>query len=326
LRRESRRGLLEVMPVDGRVDALVDALYALPLQDFIAGRKRLSDDLKKAGDLAGAAEVKQLIKPTLSAWVTNQTVRRAPDSLHRLTKVTDTLASAQRALGRAGEHQQDFHAALAEQRQVIGQLVEVARGILAERGRPVGDAVVDAVEKNLRWGPVSRDARTSFVQGRLTSDVAPPGFAALLIDGTDRGGKLVPPKQPEHRGDRHAAPEKLTGSRQQEREKARVAAEARQAREAEIAALHMAWREARAQTSDARRSLERTEKVCAGAQAKAAEAEERLLGARGALSAAEKSREEARDKLSAREKEEASARDRLTAAERAGNDAGKPPR
>ena len=323
MRRESRRGLLEVMPADGRLDALVDALYALPLQEFIAGRKRLSDDLKKAGDLAGVVQVKGLIKPTLPAWVTNQTVRRAPDSLHRLTKVTDTLASAQRAMGRAGEHQQDFHAALAEQRQVIGQLVEVARGILADRGRPVGDAIMEAVEKNLRWGPVSQEARTSFVQGRLTGDVAPPGFAALLTEGSDPGGKLVPATQPEYRGDARAPSEKVTGSRQQEREKARAAAEARQAREAEVAALQMAWRQARAQTSDARRSLERTEKVRAEAQATAVEAEKRWVDARDALSSAEQSRENARDKLSARDKEEAFARERLMAAERGENAAGK---
>src|SRR4051812_21908717 len=90
----------------------VDALYALPLDEFVAGRKRLADELKRAGSAAEAKVLLGLAKPTLSAWLTNQLVRRAPDLVAELLATTDAVAAAQRKPAGSGGGSPDFPVAV----------------------------------------------------------------------------------------------------------------------------------------------------------------------------------------------------------------------
>src|SRR4051812_36772297 len=83
-------------PSSSSFEERVDALYALPLDEFVAGRKRLADELKREGAAAEAKSFLGLTKPTLSAWLTNQIVRRVPDLIRELLATTDAVAAAQR--------------------------------------------------------------------------------------------------------------------------------------------------------------------------------------------------------------------------------------
>jgi hypothetical protein len=64
----------------------VDALFALPPEEFTAARDRLARELSDGGNKEAAKEVKGLKRPTVAAWAVNQTVRGHPDALERLTK------------------------------------------------------------------------------------------------------------------------------------------------------------------------------------------------------------------------------------------------
>ena len=76
-------------------ESRVDALYQAPLDAFVAERKRLAGELKREGAPGEAATFLGLGKPTLSAWLTNQTVRRAGDLVRALIDATDAIATAQ---------------------------------------------------------------------------------------------------------------------------------------------------------------------------------------------------------------------------------------
>jgi len=65
------------------VDAEVEGLYGLPLEEFIKARDALARRrAREAGKEAGAA-VKALRKPSVAAWALNQLARRAAASSQR---------------------------------------------------------------------------------------------------------------------------------------------------------------------------------------------------------------------------------------------------
>ncbi|HEY8924551.1 MAG TPA: hypothetical protein VIU64_09230, partial [Polyangia bacterium] len=138
-------------------ESRVDALYGVPLDAFVAERKRLGGELKREGAPGEAATFLSLGKPTLSAWLTNQTVRRAPELVRALVDATDAIAAAQRGAlgGGTGAPPQPLQAAIAEQRRVVARLGEAARAAAAELLPGRGDDAVDRVENNFRWGAVA---------------------------------------------------------------------------------------------------------------------------------------------------------------------------
>jgi|GEM_PF-874286 len=309
------------------LDSYLDRLYMLPLGEFVAGRKHLADELqKKSKDAQGVRAIKAIAKPTLATWATNQTIRRAPEVVERLLAATEVLAAVQRASPLAAgpgtaEHQQRFQAALVEQRKLVAQLTELAQVVLAEVQRAPGGAVLDRVEKNLRWGPISEASRSSFERGRLERDVAAPGFDAL----TAGGDASLPPPAPAPAPARTTAPttdmdaearrRARLGEQEAARATAREVAEARRAAAARVASLRAEVRSASLRAESARKALDRSERERAGAARRASEAEKHLAVARSSLAAAEASTRAAAGALHDRQEHESDLRRRLLSAE-----------
>ena len=202
------------MATDGAApfEARVDALYALPLDEFVAGRKRLAAELKREGAAAEAQRFGALAKPTLSAWLTNQTIRHAPALVRELLAATDVVSAAQRKLPGS----KDFAAAVAAQRKTVDQLAAQAQAVGAKLGgTATGADVLDRVTNNFRWGAIPGPDREALAQGRLIRDVAAPGFGGFgdaAEDATDPPPKRVPhpeapaAKAPGHTGHAKSAP------------------------------------------------------------------------------------------------------------------------
>jgi hypothetical protein len=156
----------------------IDALYQLPLAQFTPARNELAARLKKAGDAEAAARVKDLDKPSVTAWAVNQLYWQERQTFEALTRAGGALRDAQRAV-------------------LTGQ-----KGGLREAGDARDRAVAAAVERAAEFLARSDDARISpahrarlsttletlaayagmppgVAPGRLTGDVDPPGFAAL---------------------------------------------------------------------------------------------------------------------------------------------------
>ena len=58
------------------LEADIDRLYGVPLDEFVAERDQLAKRLNKEGDREAGARIKALRKPTVGAWALNQAVRR----------------------------------------------------------------------------------------------------------------------------------------------------------------------------------------------------------------------------------------------------------
>ena len=110
-------------------DAAIDALYQAPLDQFVARRNALATDLRKAGDRAGADEVKALAKPSVIAWAVNQAWWRDRAAVQRVFDAT----AAQRAAHGTGTA--DVRAAADARAEAVKTVIDLAVTALADRRR-----------------------------------------------------------------------------------------------------------------------------------------------------------------------------------------------
>ena len=291
-------------------EARVDALYAAPLDAFVAERKRLAGELKREGATAEARGFLALAKPTLSAWLTNQTVRRAESLVPALAEATDAVAAAQRAAPGGTGAAPAFQSAVAEQRRLIAHLGEIARQVATELGTGGAVDAIDRVENNLRWGAIAGPDRDALLRGRLVRDVAAPGFGGFgsletaATEPAPRGTPDIPKPSPERR----AAGAVEHRDKEAARERARAAAEAEREHRRRLAAHEADLRKLQGEITRARRALEGVEADRREADRRVDAAETALEAARTARDEAESRRHEAAETLATLERDEASLR------------------
>jgi hypothetical protein len=147
----------------------VDALYALPLDEFTAARNALAKKL-------GSEEIRKLAKPSVPAWAVNQLARRERKKLGELLKSGETLQkqvlggkAPPAALREAQQHE----------RQLVRDLVQRAESLLKDAGRPATAATLERVSETLAAGAQTAEGREALRAGRLTEELEPAGFEAL---------------------------------------------------------------------------------------------------------------------------------------------------
>jgi hypothetical protein len=227
-------------PVD--IDAELDRLYGLPLDEFTKARNELSARVKKSGEPDTAAEVKALPKPSVPAWAVNQLART------RKRDVRALLDAAERA--RSGKAKKTLRDALDEQREALQRLTNEGRKLLeAERGA-APDAMVQRIASTLRAAASDPAAAELLERGRVHEDLEPAGFEALA--------GLVDAKAP-------AASSRDDGAERRKRLEA-VQKTVRE-RKAEAAGLHDRAEEAERQAAKARKAADRADRALEDAEA-----------------------------------------------------------
>ena len=160
------------------VDAEVDRLYELPLEEFIQARNTLAARLKKEGEADAADTVRSLSKPTIVAWTINQLVRSERKQLGALLEAADGLRQAQeRALAGGGADR--VRHALDAERKAVQALATSARRLLSEAGRSASDGTINRISSTLYAAVAHPEARPRLEQGRLEAEVESTGFAPL---------------------------------------------------------------------------------------------------------------------------------------------------
>src|SRR4051794_24559679 len=81
----------------------IDDLAELPPEEFVAARDVLAKQLKAAGKVAQAAEVKALRRPTVQAWVERVVLREHDDVVDALRDATTAVATAQETAITSGD-------------------------------------------------------------------------------------------------------------------------------------------------------------------------------------------------------------------------------
>lgn len=156
---------------DDNLESRIDALYQLVPGEFVAARNALSKELSAAGGKEAAQRVKKLAKATVTAWAVNRVVREQADEYQ---KAQDAGEAVRRALAGEGSIQ----AAMASRRQAVDALTQAAVAHLESIGGSAGPDSVRRMSRTIEalvTAPVE-----GVVPGRLTHDLDPPGFEAVM--------------------------------------------------------------------------------------------------------------------------------------------------
>jgi hypothetical protein len=163
-----------VQSVRVTLPAAADRLFALPLEEFTAARNALAKELGRAQDRDGAAAVKAMRRPSLTAWALNQVSRDRPHDIERLLEASDQLRAAQRdALEGDPTLLRDARHAFQDE---VERVLSAAARVLTDAGKAVGPAQLDRLSATVKATATDDEARALVRAGRLQHDLETSGF------------------------------------------------------------------------------------------------------------------------------------------------------
>lgn len=247
---------------EGKLDDDIDALFKLPLAEFIGARNDLAARLKRAGRADDANLVKALAKPSISAWAVNQLHWRHREALDRLLVTGQRFREAQtsQTAGRIA----DMLGSLDTRRDALSQLSNLATVLLRDAGyNPTADTI-HRITTTLEAVSAYAAPSDGPTPGRLTQDADPPGFESLssLISDTvtttrnDERTRVTPSQK---------TPSAAAKMRQEDK--------AEETRRARIAAAKLTVQEAKRSLTEAMSRTQRLEAAQKKAYADAKEAD-----------------------------------------------------
>ena len=161
-----------------KLEGEVDALFKLPLAEFIGARNDLAKRLKRDGHADDANFVKALDKPSVSAWAVNQLRWNHPEAFDQLLAADRRFRQAQTShtAGHTATKIADMREA---RREALSHLTELATSLLRDAGHnPTPDTIL-RISTTLEAVSARASLSDGPTPGRLTRDVAPPGFELL---------------------------------------------------------------------------------------------------------------------------------------------------
>jgi hypothetical protein len=155
----------------------VDALFKVPLNEFISGRKTLAARLKQCGHTDDADRVKALVKPSITAWAVNQLYWTHQEEFDRLIETGQRFRQAQTS--RSAGKMTDMRVSLEERREVLSDLSRLADEVLRDAGHNASPDTIRRITTTLEAMSAYASLPDGLQPGRLTHDVDPPGFDSL---------------------------------------------------------------------------------------------------------------------------------------------------
>ncbi len=256
----------------------IDALFRLPLTEFIGARKILAAQLKKGGMADEAERVSALGKPSISAWTVNQLYWRHREEFDELIATGQRFRKAQ-----ASGKMINMREALDARREALSHLSDLATELLSNAGHNPSLDALRRIASTLE-AVSAQSSVDGPTPGRLTHDIDPPGF--------DSFGSFVPGPVTSKRETEKSTSKKSVTVVSKTQQKADAAAEAgrrKEERQVRINAAKVSLQRARKSLTEARataRSLEAAHRKAAEAAKEAnkqrREAEERFEKAKAA--------------------------------------------
>jgi hypothetical protein len=262
------------------LNAEIDRLYGVPLDEFVPQRDALAKRLRAAGERDAAAAVKALRKPTAGAWALNQAVRRRSAETQALLGAGERLRAAHAALLSGGDRD-ELRAAMDEQRKLAAVLSDCAEAIASETGKS-GPALKERVRSTLHAAALDDEVREQLSSGRLVREREAVGMGGPFGDTGPTG---APPRP----RDRSTKPRRSGTEREPPAESGPSPAERRRS----------------ADRAEAERLLGEAHAAVEEAEAAYEDASGRAEAARASLSEAERAQRDARRALRDRQREQA---------------------
>ena len=262
----------------------IDALFKLPLTEFIGARKKLAAQLKKDGNADEAERVKTLAKPPVSAWTVNQLYWTHREAFEELLATGQRFRKAQTSGKMA-----NMREALDGRREALSQLSDLATGILRDAGHNPSLDTLRRITTTLEALSSYESLSHEVTPGRLTQDVDPPGFDSFgsFVPSTTKAKRAPDPPQ--------ASPPKKSVAASSKLQKRTASAEAnrREERQARINTAKVSLQSAKKSLAAARAMTKSLEAAQKRAEATAKEAEKQKRHAEERLKKASATSEDA---------------------------------
>ena len=265
-------------------DDILDRLYELPPEQFIAARDEAVEAARRAGDRATATAIGKLRRPTVGAWLVNLLARGEPELLGDLLTLGEQLRRAQHDL--RGDQMRELSV---QRRAAIGGLVGQARRLALEAGRSARDNLPLAeVEATLTAALAEPEVADVVRSGTLTKTVGYAGFGETprprlrVIDGGRPAEPPPTPVEPAGRSGREA-PDRRAEAEARAAEAAEAARTRAKEAQAELRRAAEAEQEAARAFTELTRQLEDLRERHAQAQLVLRQARLRLKAAQRAV-------------------------------------------
>jgi hypothetical protein len=264
-----------------KLDDDIDALFKLPLTEFVGARKALAARLKQQRLVSEAEGVKALAKPSISAWTVNQLYWRHRDAFDELIATGQRFRKAQATVKMV-----NMREALDARREALSHLSDLATEALRDAGHNPSLDTLRRVGTTLEALSAYTSLSDGPTLGRLTEDIDPPGFDSLgsftpSAGMTKRAAQPLPVSP---------AKKAIIASSKSKESTAAAETSRREVRQARINAAKASLQQARKSLTTARaavKSLESAQKKAEAAAKEAAkhkrEAEERFKKASAAF-------------------------------------------
>jgi len=270
-------------------------LYAVPLAAFTRERDALAAALTKNDRAAEARAVRQLRRPSAPLWATNQLAHAEADQLGAFLDGITQVRKAQLRDPRAAAE------GLARQRRELQHLVHRAGALLTRHGTRATPEAMRRISDTLLGAAVDGPRADELRHGRLTQELAAPGFEVLTGGGRAdhlqlvKGGKAgsADAGRAQRRGaapeqsDQPSATQLKEEAARQRRDAARQRAEVATREREEAAARKQQEAEARQrEMAERRAAVEQADQETRDLKARLAAARQRLAAARRAAKSA----------------------------------------
>lgn len=289
------------------LESVARPLYEAPPDDFVASRKTLAAEARKAGDAPLARRIAALRKPTRAAWAVNLLLRSDPERVDALLALGEELRDAQEQFAGA-----ELRALASERRTLIGEAVTSVRALADEAGSPLGEPVVDQVTQTLNAALADEAAAAALETGLLVDALSSTGFEPVDLDG-----KVAVPEaradKPRRRGPRKKAPAKKAPAKKAAPPKAEKKSAPPGPDPEEVARADAAYEEASRRAADARARAEEARAEVETLKRRRQEVRDALDEIETALADARTAESSARKDRAAAEREESTARGRVRA-------------
>ena len=286
-----------------KINDPIDALFKLPLTEFIDARKTLAARLKKNGYTDEAQRVKALAKPSISAWTVNQIYWNHRDEFDELISTGQRFRKAQ-----ASGKMINMREALDARREALAKLSELATEILKDAGHNPSLDVLRRITTTLEALSSLSSFSGDTTPGRLSEDVDPPGFDSFgsFTPSTPLKPapvKAIPKKDAAVSAKTHKETTAAVEAKQREDRQARIntakaslqdAKKTFSAAQAQKKSLEAAQKRAEAAAKEAEKQKQHAEERFNKATAAAAEANERAQGIAAELAEAVTALEDAK--------------------------------
>ena len=158
--------------MDLDLESVADELYGVALGEFVSTRTAREKAARGTGDRALAASIHRLAKPSATAWLANQLVRRHRAELQPLLDLGADLRAAMASLSGP-----ELRTLGQQQHRLIAALVTRAGALAAADGRQVSADTARGLEQTLHAALADETTAQTLLTGRLSEALDDSGFS-----------------------------------------------------------------------------------------------------------------------------------------------------